>query len=160
MWNFVAFVCFAIAALILFRATQSLWQNASEGRKKVIFGVGFTVGMLALGIIGGTVDSDPAVRAVRQAKEVQDARDYVSKKEDLSTGSQQSPSSFASNYMNSINQKVIDDAEQEYQIATQGGSDTDRCVAAGMVAAAYQQAHNQSGYNRWKMREDDECDRR
>jgi hypothetical protein len=62
-------------------------------------------------------------------------------------------------FMDDVNQKVISDAEEEYQIANRSGNATDRCVHAGIVAAAYIQAHDQSGYQRWKMRQDSDCQR-
>ena len=68
-------------------------------------------------------------------------------------------SQSASRFMDDINEKVIGDAEREYQIASRSGNDVDRCVHAGMVAAAYIQAHNQSGYQSWKMREEMDCHR-
>jgi hypothetical protein len=65
----------------------------------------------------------------------------------------------ASNFMDDVNSKVISDAEREYQMASRSGSDVDRCVHAGLVAAAYLQAHNQPSYASWKMREDMDCHR-
>jgi hypothetical protein len=65
----------------------------------------------------------------------------------------------ASNFMDDVNAKVISDAEREYQMASRSGSDVDRCVHAGIVAAAYLQAHNQPSYASWKMREGMDCHR-
>jgi hypothetical protein len=73
---------------------------------------------------------------------------------------QSSQKAASSNFMQDILDKVVDDAEREYQMARRGGSEVDICVHAGMVAAAYLQAHDQSGYNRWKMREKSDCDYR
>jgi hypothetical protein len=61
--------------------------------------------------------------------------------------------------MDDINEKVISDAEREYQIASSSGTNVDRCVHAGMVAAAHLQAHNQPSYQSWKMREEMDCHR-
>jgi hypothetical protein len=66
-------------------------------------------------------------------------------------------SNGSSNFIDDVHEKVIRDAEREYQIASSSGSDVDRCVQAGMVAAAYLQAHNQQSYQSWKMREDRDC---
>jgi hypothetical protein len=63
----------------------------------------------------------------------------------------------SSDFMEDINAKVVRDAEHEYQIASSSGSAVDRCVHAGMVAAAYLQAHNQPSYQSWKMREEADC---
>jgi hypothetical protein len=65
----------------------------------------------------------------------------------------------ASRFMDDINEKVISDAEREYQIASSSGSNVDRCVHAGIVAAAHLQAHNQPSYQSWKMREKMDCHR-
>jgi hypothetical protein len=61
--------------------------------------------------------------------------------------------------MDEIYEKVIRDAEKQYQMADASGTSVDRCVHAGMVAAAYSQAHKQQGYQSWKMREDKDCGR-
>ncbi len=68
-------------------------------------------------------------------------------------------SQAAFNFMDDVNEKVVRDAEREYQIASASGGSVDRCVQAGMVAAAYLQAHNQPSYQSWKMREEMECHR-
>jgi hypothetical protein len=60
-------------------------------------------------------------------------------------------------FMDEIYEKVIRDAEKQYQMA--GGTSVDRCVHAGMVAAAYSQAHKQQGYQSWKLREESDCGR-
>jgi hypothetical protein len=65
--------------------------------------------------------------------------------------------------MDDIHDQVIDqvirDAEREYQIASSSGNNIDRCVQAGMVVAAYLQAHRQPSYQSWKMREEIDCRR-
>jgi len=53
----------------------------------------------------------------------------------------------------------IKDAERQYQIADKTGSDADRCVSAGKVAAAYLKTNDQSSYQKWKAREDQYCHR-
>jgi hypothetical protein len=63
----------------------------------------------------------------------------------------------ATDFMQGVNEKVISDAKREYQIASSSGNPVDRCVHAGLVAAAYIQAHDQSNYQQWKMREDSDC---
>jgi len=60
-------------------------------------------------------------------------------------------------FMQSVHEKVISDAKREYQIASSSGTPVDRCVHAGLVAAAYLQAHDQSNYQQWKMHEDSDC---
>jgi hypothetical protein len=75
------------------------------------------------------------------------------------TASYSANSTQTSNFMDDIHSKVISDAEREYQMASSSGGDVDRCVHAGMVAAAYLQAHNQPSYQSWKMREEMDCHR-
>lgn len=59
--------------------------------------------------------------------------------------------------MQHIKNKVADDAVKQYNIAAQGGTPMDRCVQAGMVAAAYLQAQDQSDYDNWKATEKADC---
>lgn len=59
--------------------------------------------------------------------------------------------------MQSIQDKVADDAVKQYNIASVGGKAIDRCVQAGLVAAAYLQAQNQQQYNSWKVIEASDC---
>jgi hypothetical protein len=75
------------------------------------------------------------------------------------TKSYSANSSQASSFMDDVHSKVISDAEREYQMASSSGGNVDRCVQAGMVAAAYLQAHNQPSYQSWKMREEMDCHR-
>jgi hypothetical protein len=74
-----------------------------------------------------------------------------------STASARRVSDQADRFMEDINAKVVRDAEREYQIASSSGSSVDRCVQAGLVAAAHLQAHNQPSYQSWKMREAADC---
>lgn len=59
--------------------------------------------------------------------------------------------------MQKIKDKVADDAVKQYDIAAQGGTAIDRCVQAGMVAAAYLQAQDQPSYDSWKSTEKTDC---
>lgn len=62
--------------------------------------------------------------------------------------------------MNDIQTKVAQDAENQYHmVETNGGSNMDRCVQAGMVSAAYLQAQNQEKYRYWKAMENADCAR-
>lgn len=56
-----------------------------------------------------------------------------------------------------INVKVANDAVDQYQIAKRSGTATDRCVHAGMVAAAYLQAKDEENYRVWKRTESTDC---
>lgn len=47
--------------------------------------------------------------------------------------------------------QVILDAEQQYEIAKNGGDKTDIYVHAGLVAAAYLQAKDEVNYKKWKQ---------
>jgi hypothetical protein len=59
--------------------------------------------------------------------------------------------------MKTIEDKVAIDAVKEYQMAVDSGDRTDICVHAGMVAAAYQQAHDEPNYLSWKQTEKGDC---
>lgn len=59
--------------------------------------------------------------------------------------------------MDDINAKVAEDAVAQYQITQSSGSAMDRCVQAGIVAAAYLQAQDQPQYERWKATESSDC---
>lgn len=59
-----------------------------------------------------------------------------------------------------IKAQVAADAVGRYDLARRsGGSPTDVCVQAGMVAAAYLQAADESNYRRWKNTERADCAR-
>ncbi len=58
-----------------------------------------------------------------------------------------------------IEKKVATDAEKQYIIAKSNGSAMDACVQAGLVAAAYLQAKDESNYRRWRQAEVYDCDR-
>jgi hypothetical protein len=56
-----------------------------------------------------------------------------------------------------IEAKVATDAVKEYRMAVSSGDRTDICVHAGLVAAAYQQAHDEEDYLEWKKQEKSDC---
>ena len=56
-----------------------------------------------------------------------------------------------------IENKVAKDAEAQYSIADRNGTAIDRCVHAGIVAAAYLQAQDEKNYQIWKSRESSDC---
>lgn len=60
--------------------------------------------------------------------------------------------------MQKIKNKVADDAVKQYEIAASNGTAMDRCVQAGMVAAAYLQAQDEQTYARWKATEKSDCE--
>ncbi len=65
---------------------------------------------------------------------------------------------IADDQLQAINDKVAADTVEQYNIAkTSGGSSIDLCVQAGMVAAAFLQAKNDTEYSRWKMQQDSDC---
>ena len=59
--------------------------------------------------------------------------------------------------MQDLTNQVASDFEQQYRIARQSGSAIDRCVHAGIVAAAYLQAKDDASYARWKATESADC---
>jgi len=56
-----------------------------------------------------------------------------------------------------IENQVASDAVKEYEIAQRNGTRMDACVHAGLVAAAYLQAKNESDYRQWKAIERTDC---
>jgi hypothetical protein len=64
---------------------------------------------------------------------------------------------LAEEQMQDINKKVASDAVEQYEIAKRGGTAMDRCVQAGMVAAAYLQAKDEDNYTTWKATEGADC---
>ena len=58
-----------------------------------------------------------------------------------------------------LHQGVANNFEKQYEMALRGGSAIDVCVHAGLVSAAYLQAHDQSNYQRWKQKESEDCAR-
>lgn len=61
--------------------------------------------------------------------------------------------------MQKITDQVASDAEVQYGIAKRQGDRMQICVQAGLVAAAYLQAKNESQYQAWKNTEADDCRR-
>ena len=59
--------------------------------------------------------------------------------------------------LQNISDKVAQDAVDQYNIAARSGSAMDRCVQAGMVAAAFLQAKNNPAYSEWKVTEGRDC---
>ena len=64
----------------------------------------------------------------------------------------------AAESMRSIEQQVATDSEAQYNITKQSGTAMDQCVNAGLTAAAYLQAKDQSSYANWKAVERRDCD--
>ena len=63
----------------------------------------------------------------------------------------------AAETMRTIEQQVAQDAVAQYNITKQSGTAVDQCVHAGMVAAAYLQAKDQSSYATWKLTQRRDC---
>jgi hypothetical protein len=57
-----------------------------------------------------------------------------------------------------IHEKVVRNAEHEYSMVVRSGGAIDVCVHAGLVAAAYLQAHDDLNYQRWKTTERSDCE--
>ena len=58
-----------------------------------------------------------------------------------------------------LNNSVAKDFEKQYEMSVRSGSAIDVCVHAGLVSAAYLQAHDESNYQRWKQNESLDCAR-
>lgn len=59
--------------------------------------------------------------------------------------------------MQIIENKVASDAVDQYRIAEREGDKMQICAQAGMVAAAFLQAKNESEYDQWKATEHAKC---
>ena len=59
--------------------------------------------------------------------------------------------------MQSIADKVANDAVDQYQITAKSGGPMDRCAQAGMVLAAFLQDKNDAQYSHWKTVERRDC---
>ena len=62
----------------------------------------------------------------------------------------------ATNEMQKIENQVALDAEQQYEIAKNGGDQMQTYVQAGIVAGSYLQAKDEANYNKWKAIEKEE----
>lgn len=60
--------------------------------------------------------------------------------------------------MDDIYKKVINDSIDQYNIVKRQGGEIDRCVHAGLVAAAYLQAKKEAQYATWKQIERTDCE--
>ncbi len=60
-------------------------------------------------------------------------------------------------YLEDIHKQVAADAVTQYQITSRSGSAMDKCVQAGLVAAAFLQAKDEPYYKGWKERETADC---
>ena len=59
--------------------------------------------------------------------------------------------------LDQVNKSVAADAVQQYQIAKNNGNPVDICVAAGLVAATFLNAKDESNYSIWKSIESTDC---
>lgn len=71
----------------------------------------------------------------------------------LATGCDQ----MAANQMADIHNQVANDAVKQYEITVRSGTAVDRCVHAGLVAAAYLQAQDEQNYSTWKSKQTTDC---
>lgn len=61
------------------------------------------------------------------------------------------------NQMAQIHNIVADDAVKSYDLSVKGGDKIEICVKAGLVVAAFNQAHDESNYLSWKKIESARC---
>jgi hypothetical protein len=57
----------------------------------------------------------------------------------------------------SINNKVVEDAKEQYEIVKRNGSKIEACSHAQMVSAAYVQAKDEAGLQAWKPTQKKDC---
>jgi hypothetical protein len=60
-------------------------------------------------------------------------------------------------FFGGLENSVADDFEKQYDIAKRNGDRMQMCVQAGIVAAAYLQAHDDTQYRTWKATEESDC---
>jgi hypothetical protein len=82
---------------------------------------------------------------------------YVLKPNGERTYFEQSVHSQAEKDMADISRQVATDAERQYNIAKQHGTDMDKCVQAMSVSAAFLQAKDDISYAKWKRIEKADC---
>jgi hypothetical protein len=56
-----------------------------------------------------------------------------------------------------VEDKVATDAIDQYNLVSRSGSSMDKCVHAGLVAAAFVQAKDQDNFKKWKSVEQMDC---
>ena len=59
--------------------------------------------------------------------------------------------------MQDIEDKVATDSVSQYEIAARQGDPMQKCVQAGMVAAAFLQAKDEANYGKWKNTQEVDC---
>jgi predicted RNA-binding Zn-ribbon protein involved in translation (DUF1610 family) len=60
-------------------------------------------------------------------------------------------------YGGGLHNEVARDFIKQYEITKRAGNPVEMCVQAGLVSAAYLQAHDQTNYGRWKAIEANDC---
>jgi hypothetical protein len=60
--------------------------------------------------------------------------------------------------MQEIQQKVATDSVKSYELTQKAGDKIELCVKAGMVAEAFNQAHDEKNYLAWKQTEKADCE--
>ena len=65
--------------------------------------------------------------------------------------------SITGNELSKIEQQVAQDMTEQYNIAKRSGDKMQTCVQAGLVAAAYLQAKDESNYNKWQRTKKRDC---
>ncbi|MBY8826125.1 hypothetical protein [Sphingomonas colocasiae] len=64
---------------------------------------------------------------------------------------------LAQKQLSDIQKQVAEDAVKQYEIVRNSGTAVDKCVHAGLVAASYLQAQDESNYQHWKAIEAGNC---
>ena len=59
--------------------------------------------------------------------------------------------------MQDIQQQVANDSIKAYELSVKAGDKIEICVKTGMVAEAYNQAHDETNYLKWKQTEKENC---
>ncbi|MEM9806616.1 MAG: hypothetical protein AAF959_15185 [Cyanobacteria bacterium P01_D01_bin.56] len=65
---------------------------------------------------------------------------------------------FSGRQLDSIQIQVAEDMEAQYRLMGSESTEIDKCVQAGVVAAAWLQAQDQVEYQNWKLIENGHCE--
>lgn len=75
----------------------------------------------------------------------------------VALGGKPRPGAELATDLGGIKRQVAADAVAQYQIAKRNGDATQACVQAGLVVAAYLQAHDEPSYVKWRAVEAADC---
>ena len=112
--------------------------------------IGFFAMFIITGIIGAMSVSDTNTTTTEQSSQPTQQKDKEQSMLYKAVNNHSNPFNFIEN-------KVADDAVDQYNIAKRQGDKIQVCVQAGLVSAAYLQAKDEPNYKKWKAIEKQDC---